>query len=119
MVDQLLGRREVVVKTLGSHLRRVEGISGCTLMGDGSVVLILNPIELARDGYQYVTAQPAAVTPQNTRDSEVFEVLIVDDSFSVRHVVSNLIKSAGWHPVLARDGLEALGSYSAPPPHRI
>ena len=108
VVDQLLGSREVVVKTLGS-LRRVEGISGCTLMGDGSVVLILNPIELARDGYQYVTAQPAAVAP---RDSEVFEVLIVDDSFSVRHVVSNLIKSAGWHPVLARDGLEALGSYN-------
>jgi chemosensory pili system protein ChpA (sensor histidine kinase/response regulator) len=45
----------------------------------------------------------------------------VDDSFSVRHVVSNLIKSAGWHPVLARDGLEALEiiQRSATPPHLI
>jgi chemosensory pili system protein ChpA (sensor histidine kinase/response regulator) len=121
VVDQLLGGREVVVKTLGSHLRRVEGVIGCTLMGDGSVVLILNPIELARAGHQHVTAQPATATPPNTRNSEVFEVLIVDDSFSVRHVVSNLIKSAGWHPVLARDGLEALEiiQRSATPPHLI
>lgn len=121
VVDQLLGGREVVVKTLGSHLRRVEGVIGCTLMGDGSVVLILNPIELARDWHRHIAAPPAAVTPRNTPSAEVFEVLIVDDSFSVRHVVSNLIKSAGWHPVLARDGLEALEiiQRSATPPHLI
>jgi chemosensory pili system protein ChpA (sensor histidine kinase/response regulator) len=121
VVDQLMGGREVVVKTLGSHLRRVDGVIGCTLTGDGSVVLILNPMELARDGRQHATTQPATITPRNTRSSEVFEVLIVDDSFSVRHVVSNLIKSAGWHPVLARDGLEALEimQRSATPPHLI
>src|SRR5262245_51271679 len=72
VVDQLLGGREVVVKTLGSHLRRVEGVIGCTLTGDGSVVLILNPIELARDGHPHATAQQATVTPRNTRSSEVF-----------------------------------------------
>jgi len=121
VVDQLLGGREVVVKPLGSHLRRVQGVIGCTVMGDGSVVLILNPRELARPGHQHMTAQPAALTPQSTQSSEVFEVLIVDDSFSVRQVVSNLIKSAGWHPVLARDGLEALDimQRSAAPPALI
>ena len=51
VVDQLLGGREVVVKPLGSHLRRVQGVIGCTVMGDGSVVLILNPRELARPGH--------------------------------------------------------------------
>ncbi len=34
--------------------------------------------------------------------------LIVDDSPSVRQINSNLVKNAGWHPILARDGLEAL-----------
>jgi len=45
----------------------------------------------------------------------------VDDSFSVRRVVSNLIKRAGWHPVLAKDGLEALEimQRSAAPPALI
>jgi len=121
VVDQLLGGREVVVKTLGSHLRRVQGVIGCTVMGDGSVVLILNPRELARPGHQHMTAQQAAVKLQSTQCSEVFEVLIVDDSFSVRQVVSNLIKNAGWHPMLARDGLEALEiiQRSAAPPALI
>jgi chemosensory pili system protein ChpA (sensor histidine kinase/response regulator) len=121
VVDQFLGGREVVVKTLGSHLRRVQGVIGCTVMGDGSVVLILNPRELARPGHQHMTTQQAAVKPQSTQSSEVFEVLIVDDSFSVRRVVSTLIKSAGWHPVLARDGLEALEimQRSAAPPALI
>ena len=34
--------------------------------------------------------------------------MIVDDSVSVRRVVSNLIKNAGWQPVVAKDGVEAL-----------
>lgn len=107
VVDELLGGREVVVKTLGNHLRRVHGVIGSTLMGDGSVVLILNPIELAQPKAQVATARRVAAKPV-TRAREALEVLIVDDSFSVRRVVANLIKSAGWHPILAKDGLEAL-----------
>ena len=109
VVDELIGAREVVVKTLGSHLRRVHGVIGSTLMGDGSVVLILNPVELARDEQQQV-AVPRKVTakPRATRAREVLDILIVDDSFSVRRVVSTLIKSVGWNPILAKDGLEAL-----------
>jgi len=56
VVDELIGAREVVVKTLGSHLRRVHGVIGSTLMGDGSVVLILNPVELARDEQRQIAA---------------------------------------------------------------
>jgi chemosensory pili system protein ChpA (sensor histidine kinase/response regulator) len=41
-VNQILGREEIVIKTLGGHLRRVPGISGATILGDGSVVMILN-----------------------------------------------------------------------------
>ena len=48
-VDQILGGREIVVKNLGSHLRKVHGVLGATLLGDGSVVLILNLADLVRD----------------------------------------------------------------------
>jgi chemosensory pili system protein ChpA (sensor histidine kinase/response regulator) len=107
VVDQLLGGREVVVKTLGNHLRRVHGVIGSTLMGDGSIVLILNPAELT--GEKVAAATPRQMTRALTaRGSEALEILIVDDSFSVRRVVANLIKSVGWRPVLAKDGLEAL-----------
>jgi chemosensory pili system protein ChpA (sensor histidine kinase/response regulator) len=106
-VDQLLGEREVVVKSLGSHLRRVEGIAGATLMGDGSVVLILNPVELVgeKSGKR---PEIARSQPRPASGGESLTVMVVDDSITVRRVVSNLIRSAGWTPVAARDGLEAL-----------
>jgi chemotaxis protein histidine kinase CheA len=56
IVDELIGAREVVATTLGSYLRWVHGVVGSTLLGDGSVVLILNPAELARDEQRQVMA---------------------------------------------------------------
>lgn len=45
-VDQLLGQHQVVVKSLEVHYERVAGISGATILGDGSVALILDPATL-------------------------------------------------------------------------
>jgi chemosensory pili system protein ChpA (sensor histidine kinase/response regulator) len=107
VVDQLLAGREIVIKTMGNHLRRVHGVTGATLMGDGSVILILNPGDLVSE-----PAQPASEAWTAARVAaaarETLTVMIVDDSMSVRRVVSNLIQGAGWQPVAARDGLEAL-----------
>ena len=46
VVDQLLERQEIVIKPLGAYLGDIKGISGATIMGDGSVILILDPHEL-------------------------------------------------------------------------
>ncbi len=46
VVDRLLERQEVVIKPLGSYLGDIRGISGATIMGDGSVILILDPHEV-------------------------------------------------------------------------
>ncbi|WP_461211229.1 Hpt domain-containing protein [Desulfocurvus sp. DL9XJH121] len=48
VVDSLLERQEIVIKPLGEYLGNKEGISGATIMGDGSVVLILDPHEIYR-----------------------------------------------------------------------
>jgi chemosensory pili system protein ChpA (sensor histidine kinase/response regulator) len=109
VVDHILGGREIVIKNLGSHLRRVRGISGATLMGDGSVVLILNPAELARESSALrAPVKSTAPSPSNSRSNEAVTILVVDDSQSVRHVVTGLIKGAGWKSMTAKDGLEAL-----------
>lgn len=42
MVDDLLGQQQVVIKSLEQHYKRVAGIAGATIMGDGSVALILD-----------------------------------------------------------------------------
>jgi len=46
-VDQLIGQHQVVVKNLEHNYRKVPGISAATILGDGSVALILDVIELA------------------------------------------------------------------------
>jgi chemosensory pili system protein ChpA (sensor histidine kinase/response regulator) len=113
VVDELIGGREIVVKTLGSHLRHVAGITGATLMGDGSVVLIVNPADWVREtvtGQKIVTPAPPAAAPPVAppKPPTRYSIMIVDDSPSVRRIVDSLIKSAGWDPIVAKDGLEAL-----------
>ena len=105
-VDELLEAREVVVKTLGTLLRRVPGITGATLMGDGSVVLIVNPTDLDQHGV--ATGRGQALTRAQLARRRALEVLIVDDSLSVRRVLDKLVRNAGWQPLAAKDGLEAL-----------
>lgn len=46
VVDRLLERQEIVIKPLGAYLGDLNGISGATIMGDGSVILILDPHEV-------------------------------------------------------------------------
>ena len=46
-VDRLLGGQDIVVKPIPDYVRKVEGISGCTQLGDGSIALILDIGSLA------------------------------------------------------------------------
>ncbi len=105
MVDEIVEGREIVVKVLGSHLRHVHAVTGATLMGDGSIVLILNPAELADKPAE---RKWSPIEPSKAAARKRLSVLIVDDSVSVRRVVTNVIKNAGWHPSTAKDGLAGL-----------
>ena len=62
-VDDLLGQQQVVIKSLEANYHRVEGISGATILGDGSVALILDIPSLLRLGKQQRGHDVAAVLP--------------------------------------------------------
>ncbi len=107
VVDDIVEGREVVIKSLGRHLQRVRGIMGATIFGDGSVVPILNVVDLlGRHEADAVTTHVPAAPVRTQRDT--LTVMIVDDSPSVRRVMSNLIKGASWTPLTAKDGLDAI-----------
>ncbi len=108
VVDQLLTGREIVIKTLGTHLRRVHGVTGATLLGDGSVILILNPADLIAETPRVEKRIPVPDQPAPEDVEEGLSIMIIDDSLSIRRVVSKLIRHAGWQPVEAKDGIEAL-----------
>jgi len=86
----------------------VQGVMGATLMGDGSVVLILNVADFVRDSARSSAQQRAGIMAPAAAKRETMTIMIVDDSPSVRRVSTNLVKNAGWQPLQAKDGLEAL-----------
>lgn len=109
-VEQILKPEEIVIKPLGSLLRNVSELIGATIMGDGSVVPVLDLAYLIKDKEKTKNLKTEILSEikDPATSSQPVSVLIVDDSPSVRHVNSKLIKNAGWQPLLAKDGLEAL-----------
>jgi len=111
-VDELVGEQEVVIKSLGKQLRKVGGIAGATVLGDGRVVLILNILDLFKLALQG-TRRPAAMeTESDAQPEEKFQahILIVDDSITTRTLEKNILEAAGYKVQVAVDGQEALNA---------
>ncbi|MGA9395424.1 MAG: Hpt domain-containing protein [Azonexus sp.] len=109
-VDELKGNQEVVVKNIGAQLSRVVGIAGATVLGDGQVVLILNPVALASRAplVSVQGAAPVSGVPVGTAVATLPTVMVVDDSLTVRKITSRLLTREGYQVVLAKDGVDAL-----------
>jgi chemosensory pili system protein ChpA (sensor histidine kinase/response regulator) len=103
-VDGVQGSREIVVKGLGPQFAGVGGISGATILGDGSVVVILDLIALIR---AQTTPSVANGKPAGVIDRPIC-VMVVDDSVTVRKVTSRLLERQGMDVILAKDGVEAV-----------
>jgi len=109
LIDEMKGNQEVVVKNIGTQLARVVGIAGATVLADGRVVLILNPVALASRSVTSTVAAtvPVAVEPE-AGGKRVPTVMVVDDSLTVRKITSRLLNREGYQVVLAKDGVDAL-----------
>lgn len=111
LVDELQGNQEVVVKNIGAQLARVVGIAGATVLGDGGVVLILNPVALASRAPVVNIDAPAVampLTPVEVKEVHLPTVMVVDDSLTVRKITSRLLTREGYTVILAKDGVDAL-----------
>ena len=107
-VDQIAGSRiEVVVKPLGQQFSNLSGISAATIMGDGSVMLILDLIALMRNAALGREVAKPAISVRSSTESKT-TILVVDDSVTVRKVTSRFLERQGFNVVLAKDGIDAL-----------
>lgn len=104
LVDEMLASREIVVKAVGPQLAGIRGISGATILGDGSIVLILDIHALVRTGAPVVELHKAAPTPADDRPL----ALVVDDSITVRRVTERFLQRNGLRCATAKDGLDAI-----------
>lgn len=106
-LDAVIGHREVVVKNLGPQVAKVPGIAGATVLGDGSITLIINPLPLP-DFVAAHTSNGANANPVEVSAHQAPRILVVDDSLTVRRASQRLLERHGYAVVLARDGLDAL-----------
>ncbi|MEN1957448.1 Hpt domain-containing protein [Luteimonas sp. MJ145] len=105
-IDQILGNREIVVKPVGPQVASVPGIFGATIMGDGSVVVILDIAPLVR---RQQVAQPRDVAPVAASEQRrVPLVMVVDDSITMRKVTGRVLERNNYEVATARDGIDAL-----------
>ena len=104
VTDELVGSREIVVKSLGPQVSGIRGISGATILGDGRIVIILDMGTLVRSEWR-AKAQETAVLDQ--RDRRTF-ALVVDDSITVRRVTQRLLERNGMRVLTAKDGVDAV-----------
>ena len=107
-VDSVGRNQEVVVKNVGRQVARVRGVSGATVMGNGDIVLILNPGLLAQQVVQGAVNDAAMVPGAPALEVAPPTVMVVDDSLTVRKVTERLLKREGFAVLLAKDGLDAL-----------
>ncbi|MCA0393927.1 MAG: response regulator [Proteobacteria bacterium] len=104
-VDEIVGNREIVVKPVGPQVGSIPGIFGATIMGDGSVVVILDVAPLARR--HAVMPRDAAPAPQ-PEQRRVPLVMVVDDSVTMRKVTGRVLERHNFEVMTANDGLHAL-----------
>ena len=105
VTDELIGSREIVVKTVGPQISGIRGISGATILGDGRICIILDVGALVRSDWRLRPAPDPRVASQ--ADRRIF-ALVVDDSITVRRVTQRLLERNGMRVVTAKDGLEAV-----------
>jgi chemosensory pili system protein ChpA (sensor histidine kinase/response regulator) len=116
-VDQVLGEQEIVIKQLEGPAPKPVGIAGATVLGDGRIMPIADVLELIdlaegrirKDNISTLWSREdhdnLPEEPQVSKTEPM--VLIVDDSITVRELLSMTFTKSGYRVEQARDGQEA------------
>ncbi len=126
VVEEVLGKDEIVIKNLGEYLRRVKLFPGTTIAPDGSLILLIDlnrmvatepserrPIQASASAARIFAPGSTAIArgsiPSEAIDRVEQErvIVVADDSISVRKFVGRMLEKNGYRVKLAADGLEA------------
>ena len=104
-VDDLLGRREIVIKPVGAQISTVRGIAGATILADGRVVLILEMSSLVVGDslFKEIVSEEEEEVAVDTEPT----IMVVDDSITIRKVTARILERNGMKVILATDGVDA------------
>ncbi len=106
-VDEIIGNQEVVMKPMGTQLSHVPGMIGASVLGDGAIVLVINAVQLAnREVFAVGVSKVAEMAPVVENLRKV--ALVVDDSLTMRKVLSRVLEREDFEVVTANDGMDAI-----------
>ncbi|PID58629.1 hypothetical protein CSB45_03540 [candidate division KSB3 bacterium] len=115
LVDELIGQETIVIKSLGDYLKKVRLFSGATISGEGNVRLILDIstiIDQELLGADPKHSSSGIIGPggpiEAQPDQAVPQLLLVDDSISIRKIIGMLLEKAGYEVDTAVDGVDAV-----------
>ena len=115
LVDDILEQTEIVVKSHGKILGSVRNISGATILGNGRVCMVLNPLDLIHSA-RSMGAADMGTKLRRQKEEKAQEVkkrlLLVEDSITTRTQEKRILLSAGYEVTTAVDGLDAWNKLS-------
>jgi two-component system, chemotaxis family, sensor histidine kinase and response regulator PixL len=108
-VETILYERELAIKPFSNAVTPPPYLYGCTLLGDGSLVPVLDAQILisAKQG-EIVTRRAAIVPPKPVVDVNNATILVVDDSLTTRQTLAAVLQKAGYRVLQAKDGREGI-----------
>lgn len=109
IVDSFINQQEILIKPIGAPLDHIPGIAGASITATGKVFLILETeqvMEFLETGK--IEKEPPVEGYVPPRVKVTPTVLVVDDSLSIRAVVSRALEKAGYKVLTAKDGAEAI-----------
>ncbi|WP_292785730.1 response regulator, partial [Nostoc sp. NMS9] len=113
-IDLVLSEQEIVIKQFEGPAPKPIGVAGATVLGDGRIMPIADVLEIIDIFQGRISTQTGGnswqqkLTPPDTSPAKIDPtVLIVDDSITVRELLSLTFNKAGYRVEQARDGQEA------------
>ena len=103
-VDSVEYEEEVMVKSLGKQLERVQNVAGATMLASDVPALILNVSDIFKS---VGSVSLKTVAPQKDVLKRKAKILVVDDSPTTRALLQNILEMVGYDVVAAVDGMDA------------
>ncbi|NJM74547.1 MAG: response regulator [Acaryochloridaceae cyanobacterium RU_4_10] len=110
-VDRVLDEQELVIKPFGKATTPPDYLYGCAILGDGTLVPVVDGSVLIRKWKGDQVVPPPVSTPKQTREtlsSRIPTILVIDDSLTARQTLTLTLQKFGYQVIQAGDGREGM-----------